>query len=136
MAQKIIQIHPNDNILVALTNLSKNEAVIFQNETYVLQNDIAAKHKFAIKDFAVGDEIIMYGVLVGKATQSIQKGELIHTHNIKHASNENYKKQKEYKWTPPDIAKFKDKTFNGYLRSDGRVGTANYWLFIPTVFCE
>ena len=28
------------------------------------------------------------------------------------------------------------RTFNGYHRSDGRVGTANYWLFIPTVFCE
>jgi altronate hydrolase len=136
MSQKIIQINPNDNILVALTDLPKNDAVIFQNETYVLQNDIAAKHKFARKNFAAGDEIIMYGVLVGKATQAIQKGELIHTHNIKHASNENYKKQKEYKWKPPDVTKFNDKTFNGYLRSDGRIGTANYWLFIPTVFCE
>lgn len=136
MSQKILQIHSNDNILVALTNLSKNDAVLFQNNTYVLQNDIAAKHKFAMKDFATDDQIIMYGVLVGKATQFIQKGELIHTHNVKHASNENYKKQKEYKWIPPDITNFKDKTFNGYLRRDERVGTANYWLFIPTVFCE
>ena len=30
----------------------------------------------------------------------------------------------------------KTEHFNGYHRSDGRVGTANYWLFIPTVFCE
>ncbi len=39
-------------------------------------------------------------------------------------------------WTPPDVSKFAGRTFNGYHRSDGRVGTANYWLFIPTVFCE
>ena len=41
-----------------------------------------------------------------------------------------------YRWTPPDVSKFAGRTFNGYHRSDGRVGTANYWLFIPTVFCE
>src|SRR5690606_9199110 len=42
----------------------------------------------------------------------------------------------KYQWTPPDVSKFRDRTFMGYRRSDGRVGTANYWLFIPTVFCE
>jgi altronate hydrolase len=42
----------------------------------------------------------------------------------------------EYKWTAPDVSKFKNRTFNGYHRKDGSVGTANYWLFIPTVFCE
>ncbi|SMO47081.1 UxaA family hydrolase [Solitalea koreensis] len=136
MFQKILQIHSTDNVLVALTDLSKNDIIEFKNECYTLQNDIAAKHKFAMKHFVVGDEIIMYGVLVGKATQSIQKGELIHTHNIKHASNENYKKQNDYHWTAPDVNKWEERTFNGYLRNDGRVGTANYWLFIPTVFCE
>ena len=44
--------------------------------------------------------------------------------------------QLSYSWTPPDISTFRDLGFNGYHRHDGRVGTANYWLFIPTVFCE
>jgi altronate hydrolase len=39
-------------------------------------------------------------------------------------------------WKAPDVSKFVGRTFNGYHRADGRVGTANYWLFIPTVFCE
>jgi altronate hydrolase len=133
---RVLQIHPDDNIIVALTRLSKGEVISFNGQDYTLQSDIAGKHKFALKDFNVGDEIMMYGVLVGKATQPIKKGELIFTHNIKHASNTNYKKQKEYNWQPPDVSKWKDRTFNGYLRSDGRVGTANYWLFFPTVFCE
>ena len=42
----------------------------------------------------------------------------------------------DFNWQPPDVSKFTGRTFNGYYRSDGRVGTANYWLFIPTVFCE
>ncbi|WP_222949655.1 UxaA family hydrolase, partial [Micromonospora chalcea] len=41
-----------------------------------------------------------------------------------------------YQWQKPDVSRFANRTFNGYHRKDGRVGTANYWLFIPTVFCE
>lgn len=136
MAQKVLHIHTEDNVLVALADLLKGEVISFENEVYTLQDDIPAKHKLAMKDFNPGDKIIMYGVLVGQATGPIEQGGLIHTGNIKHASNENYRKQKEYGWTPPDIEKWRNRTFDGYLRSDGRVGTANYWLFIPTVFCE
>ena len=45
-------------------------------------------------------------------------------------------KGRKMQWAPPDTRAFLNRTFNGYHRSDGRVGTANYWLFIPTVFCE
>ncbi len=136
MLRQVIQIHENDNVLVALVNLSRNDTIRFKEKEFLLQNDIPAKHKFAMKDFATGDPIIMYGVLVGRTTCPVAKGELITTQNISHASNENYTKKKEYKWTPPEVSKWKDATFMGYLRADGRVGTANYWLFIPTVFCE
>jgi len=134
--QKVLQIHPLDNVLVALTDLKKDEIIQYNNIAYTLRTDVPAKHKFLMQNIQEGDEIIMYGVLVGKATQPIAQGEIMHTHNVKHASNEKYSKQKEASWTAPDVSKFVNRTFNGYLRSDGRVGTANYWLFIPTVFCE
>ncbi|NEU06933.1 altronate dehydratase [Flavihumibacter sp. R14] len=136
MAEKVLHIHPTDNVLVALSNLSREEQIVFESEKFLLRDAIPGKHKFAMKDLDPGDEIIMYGVLVGKAIEPIARGGLIHTGNIKHASNEHYSKQKDYHWTPPDVKKWRSRTFNGYLRSDGRVGTANYWLFIPTVFCE
>ena len=82
--QKILQIHPNDNILVALTDLKKGDQILFEDRLYVLQNDIAAKHKFAKIDFVKGASIFMYGVLVGKATKEILKGGLISTSNIVH----------------------------------------------------
>lgn len=134
--QKVLQIHPSDNVLVALTDLKKGEQISFLNNDYTLQTDVPAKHKFLMQDLKEGDEITMYGVLVGKATQPIAKSEIMHTYNTKHASNEHYAKQKEASWTAPDVTKWQGRTFDGYLRSDGRVGTANYWLFIPTVFCE
>ena len=78
----------------------------------------------------------MYGVLVGIASQDIPKGGLIHTFNLHHAATDFKGKQEEYHWTAPDISKFQNRTFNGYHRADGQVGTQNYWLVIPLVFCE
>ena len=82
-----------------------------------------------------GEDVKMYGVLVGKAQSFIPVGGLMTTENIKHAADDYSYRNVQQHWIQPDISKFINKTFNGYKRSDGRVGTANYWLFIPTVFC-
>lgn len=134
--QRILQVHPNDNVLVALTDLYKGEEVNFQGNAYTLTEDIAAKHKFFMQDLQPGDEIIMYGVLVGKAQTSVTRGSRMRTENTKHAAEPYVFRPSHYQWQAPDVSRFVNRTFNGYHRSDGRVGTANYWLFIPTVFCE
>ena len=136
--QKILQIHPNDNILVALTDLKKGDQILFEDRLYVLQNDIAAKHKFAKIDFVKGASIFMYGVLVGKATKEILKGGLISTSNIIH-DTEAYSVQEvaaKTPWVAPDLSRFQNKSFDGYHRADGSVGTENNWLIIPLVFCQ
>ncbi|WP_316738010.1 altronate dehydratase family protein [Pedobacter aquatilis] len=136
MVTRILKIHPNDNVLVALQNLAKGETIIHDGHEYILQDDIQAKHKFFMQDMNEGDHIIMYGVLVGKAQHFILKGGLMDTENTKHASDPYEFRPYHYEWRAPDVSKFEGRTFNGYVRNDGRVGTANYWLFIPTVFCE
>ena len=136
MSNKVLKIHPGDNVIVALQDIAKGETITYNNSVYKIVDDIPAKHKFFEKDMNSGDEVIMYGVLVGKAQNSIPAGGLMTTSNIKHAADPYDYRGSNYKWLAPDVSKFKNKTFNGYHRSDGRVGTANYWLFIPTVFCE
>ena len=136
MKHKVLKINPKDNVIVALANLSKGDTISFEGEEYILQDNINAKHKFFTKDLNTGDEIIMYGVLVGKAQSFVPKGGLMTTTNTKHAADPFSYRAAKYEWHAPDVSKFKGRTFNGYHRSDGRVGTANYWLFIPTVFCE
>ncbi|MBB2149948.1 UxaA family hydrolase [Pedobacter gandavensis] len=131
-----LQIHPDDNVLVALQDLPKGQTIEWNNSQIILQDDIRAKHKFFIQDMKVDDEVLMYGVLVGKATTPILKGGLMTTDNIHHASQDYSFRDVNYQWEKPDVSKFVNRTFNGYHRKDGRVGTANYWLFIPTVFCE
>lgn len=136
MKRQVVKMHPKDNVLVALTNLAKGENIFFNEETFILQDAIKAKHKFFTSNLAAGDEVIMYGVLVGKAQYAIAKGGLMTTDNIKHAADPYAFRKVDFKWQPPNVDKYKNKTFNGYKRKDGRVGTANYWLFVPTVFCE
>src|SRR5207248_8965630 len=41
-----------------------------------------------------------------------------------------------YRWRAPDVSRCRDRTFLGYRRADGQVGTRNYWLVVPLVFCE
>lgn len=134
----ILRIHPKDNVFVALTNLSKGDNVEVDANAITLVTDIAAKHKFAMSNFAVGEEIYMYGVVVGKAKNKIVKGEVITTQNIVHET-EAYKVPKKSinkNWTAPKSAHFSTQTFLGYHRDNGRVGTENNWLVIPLVFCQ
>lgn len=136
MASKIVRIHPKDNVLVALQDLSKGERIKFGDVVYTLQDDVAAKHKFFMQEMHQGDEIYMYGVLVGKTQYTVPQGGIMNTENTKHAADPYAFRPYEYTWEAPDVSRFEGRTFNGYVRPDGKVGTANYWLFIPTVFCE
>ena len=136
MSRSFLQINPSDNLLVALQDLKAGTVIEHHGNQITLQDDIAAKHKFTTEAIAKDGNAYMYGVLVGHASQDIPKGGLIHTFNLHHASQDFVGKQKDYTWTSPDVNKFKNRTFNGYHRADGQVGTQNYWLVIPLVFCE
>jgi altronate hydrolase len=136
MKQKVLKVYPHDNVLVALTDLAVNEKVSYNGDDYTIIDGVPAKHKLVTKDMQPGDELFMYGVLVGKAQTAIAKGGRITTTNVKHATGSFEVGERKLNWHKPDISKFIDKTFMGFYRSDGKVGTANYWLVIPLVFCE
>lgn len=136
MQKKVLKVNPKDNVIVALMDLPAGESVHLDGTDYTVVKDIKAKHKFAAVDFEDGDHIIMYGVIVGKANQSIKQGEVITTENVKHQSAKVVGKTDTLGWTPPNVDKWKDRTFMGYHREDGQVGTENVWLFFPLVFCE
>ncbi len=143
LKQIFLQVHPADNVLVALQDLKAGTHIQFlQRDSYGkghqfdLKCDISAKHKFAINPLSIGDPVTMYGVLVGKAVEPIEQGGLISTKNLKHASEKFGARQSDYHWQAPDISQWKSRYFMGYHRSDGQVGVRNYWLVIPLVFCE
>jgi len=136
MQTRVLKLDPKDNVLIALTALRKGDEAGWQGQTLVLASDVPAKHKFAAEEIAPGASVIMYGVLVGKAAQSIRAGEVLTTRNVRHEAAAFHEKSEEARWIPPDVSRWRARTFLGYRRADGQIGTRNYWLVVPLVFCE
>ena len=133
---RVLRVHSRDNVLVALGDLKKGEEIRVDTGSVVLVSDVPAKHKFATDNLAAGDSVVMYGVGIGKAIVPIRRGEAITTENVRHHAGAVEKKTASYTWNAPDVSRWKGRTFLGYHRADGQVGTRNYWLVIPLVFCE
>jgi altronate hydrolase len=133
---KILKLDSKDNVLVALTNLAAGEAVTFSGKTYTAAANIPAKHKFAEQDMPIGTEVIMYGGIVGRVREPIVRGGLLATRNVQHDAAGFQSQTASYDWAAPDVSRWSGRGFQGYHRKDGQVGTRNYWLVIPLVFCE
>jgi len=134
--QRVLQLDPRDNVLIALSDLKEGDQVDFSGSKFSLVSNVPAKHKFATTDLSLGADVIMYGVLVGKTYHPVKKGEVLSLAKLRHESAEYQEKSAAYSWTPPDVSRWRQKKFLGYHRSDGQVGTRNYWIVVPLVFCE
>ncbi|MBR2509032.1 MAG: altronate dehydratase [Lentisphaeria bacterium] len=122
---KLLKIHPLDNVAVALAELSAGEEGALSN--------VPRGHKIALKNIARGENIIKYGMPIGHALEDIAAGSHVHTHNVK----TNLSGQLEYQYTPDfTLQDIKcDRTFMGYRRADGQVGIRNDIWIVPTVGC-
>ena len=136
MLDNTLKVHPEDNVIVALSDLLAGDRIVLAGEIYEVIDDVPAKHKFSCVDLAVGDIIMMYGVIVGRALSPVPRGGRITTANIEHATTDYQIEDVKKEWIGPEVSEFSGRTFNGYHRPDGKVGTLNYWLVIPLVFCE
>ncbi|MGC1385145.1 MAG: altronate dehydratase family protein [Candidatus Acidiferrales bacterium] len=134
--EKLLQLDPRDNVLIALSDLRQGDQVTYAGQTYRLATDVGAKHKFATRDLQAGAEVTMYGVLVGTTSSAVRRGEALTLRNLHHQAAPFHAKTGDFRWTPPDISRWRDKTFLGFHRPDGQVGTRNHWLVVPLVFCE
>jgi altronate hydrolase len=133
---KLLKIDRNDNVLVALVDLPAREPVVFEGSTYIPVRSIPAKHKMAMEELPVGSKVIMYGGVVGRVREAIPRGGLLSTWNVQHDATDFARRDVHLEWSPPPVESWRQRTFNGYHRADGQVGTRNYWLVIPLGFRE
>ena len=134
---KCLKLDARDNVGVALEDLSVGEECVLDGQRLRVAEPVPAKHKFALEPLTTGAAVTMYGVLVGRARTAIPVGGLLKTANLAHESAEfSPGRQSRSAWAGPDVARWREATFEGYRRADGQVGTRNYWLVIPLVFCE
>jgi altronate hydrolase len=136
MPDTALQIDPRDNVLVALVPLAAGTTVPFGPGSCPVTENIPPKHKLALIDLMPGDLVIMYGMVVGEATQPIARGGLLSTRNVRHRTGGYTAERHPAALTLPDASSWSGRTFMGYHRADGQVGTRNYWLVLPLVFCE
>ena len=132
---KVIKIHPDDNLIVAIDNLEKGEKIILDNKEITLTASIKQKHKFVQFDIEKDDPLLMYGVKVGIANKKILKGSPLTTENTDNAFNDKiiFENVGQVKLQKNNNS---ERFFMGFPRKDGTVGTQNVWLFFPLVFCE
>ncbi len=136
MPETVLQLDPRDNVLVALQLLPAGTVVQFGQASCPVTQNIPAKHKLAILDLNPGDLIVMYGMVVGEATAPIPRGGLLSTSNVRHRAGAYTATRQPVSFDLPDASAWSNRTFRGFLRRDGQVGTRNYWLVLPLVFCE
>jgi altronate hydrolase len=136
MAENVLKLDARDNVLVALAPLEAGTTVHYGAESCPVTQAVPAKHKMALVDLAPGDVIYLYGMIVGEAVTAIPRGGLISTRNIRHRAGAYSAERKPAELPLPDASPWAGRTFMGYHRADGLVGTRNYWIVIPLVFCE
>jgi len=130
-----LQIHPSDNVVVAIKVLRANEQLSADDLRVRLREEIPAGHKIAIRQINKGEKIFKYGHSIGYATQNITPGSWVHSHNLATALNDIL----EYRYEPITQERAPvtggKLTFLGYRRANGRVGTRNEIWVVNTVGC-
>ncbi|HXE04906.1 MAG TPA: altronate dehydratase family protein [Bryobacteraceae bacterium] len=137
MSDKLLQVDPRDNVVMALTTLDLGAEIrTATGSPVVAKQTILPKHKIAVEDLQPGDPVRMYGMVVGEVVEAIPRGGLLTTQNVRHRAGAYTAARQPVTWPVPDPSPWAARTFMGYHRADGQVGTRNYWIVLPLVFCE
>jgi len=140
---QILLLHPEDDVALAIIELSAGQAIDLEDRIVVVREPIPAGHKLSVRSIGLGDVVTKYGQPIGRATANIAQGNHVHTHNLESLRGRgdlaasspgmslHYDSGAGVNSTP-DASKL---TFNGYRRRDGRVGVRNHVLVLATVQC-
>lgn len=130
----VILLHADDNVCVAARDLPAKAEIVAGARTLVVNGPVGMGHKIAVRPIARGERVYKYGQVIGFATAAIAVGDFVHTHNL--AAGEFDRDYAYASEVPADPQPLLGKTFQGYRRADGRVGTRNYVAIISTVNCS
>ena len=132
----VFQIHPHDNVAVAVDAVAKGSVVTAGGKTFTVCQDIPAGHKVALQPIAKGEDVIKYGFPIGTAKADIPVGAWVHTQNVQSKLGDllhyTYEPEKADRSPWKSEKKYE---FQGYKRSDGSAGIRNEVWIIPTVGC-
>lgn len=128
------RIAPEDDVAVALADLEPGAHVSIDGTPLDIAEPIPRGHKVALRDIAAGETVRKLGWPIGRTTRNIARGSHVHTHNLATA----LAGLNEYVYSPHSVpmpGSTDARTFMGYRRADGRVGTRNEIWILCTVGC-
>jgi altronate dehydratase large subunit len=143
IASRLLRLHENDNIAVALIDLPAGATVAFgDGPPLALRDAVSFGHKVALASVAPGEPVVKYGEIIGLATRPIAPGDHVHTHNLASTRAQpstlpHLQPAQPTPFSPPNLPAFhpSNASFPAYLRPDGRAGVRNHLLVLPSVFC-
>lgn len=128
-----IRLHPRDHVAIATASLAVGERVTIDGQSIEIAAPIPRGHKFAIVPIPAESPVLKYGQPIGMATEAIAVGQHVHTHNLR---DEHTVAKTITETDPPQPPEPLRRTFEGFVRADGRVGTRNYVAVLSTVNCS
>ncbi|MGZ9809343.1 UxaA family hydrolase [Pseudoroseicyclus sp. H15] len=123
-----LRLHPDDDVAIALADLPPGTEV----EGVRLAEPVKRGHKLALRPLTPGDIVRRYGQVIGQATAPIAPGSHVHSHNLGMAEHSGTATSTAAPLPPAT----EHRTFDGYHRADGTVGTRNYLGIVTTVNCS
>jgi altronate dehydratase len=126
-----LRLHKSDNVVIALRDFITGE--VFDEMGGLTTQSIPRGHKIATCKIVAGANVQRYGQIIGQAKTDIDAGTHVHVHNLgmgAHAQDFAFTSQ-----TKPLPVVASTRTFMGFSRADGRVGTRNYIGILTSVNC-
>jgi altronate hydrolase len=131
---RAVLLRGDDNVAVAARPIPRGTLLSLGGRSVAVRDPIALGHKFALVEIPQGEPVRKYGQIIGFASQPIQPGAHVHVQNLK---ADLFERDYAFATERPQVsAPAQPRTFQGYLRPDGRVGTRNYIAVISTVNCS
>jgi galactarate dehydratase len=129
-----IRVHPDDNVAIVVNDGGLGEGATF-TDGLVLRERVPQGHKVALKDFAEGEAVIRYNVVIGYANRVLPKGSWINEHVLRMPTPPELHDLPIATIKAPDVSPLEGFTFEGYRNADGSVGTRNILAITTTVQC-
>ncbi|MDB5083764.1 MAG: uxaA [Bacilli bacterium] len=134
---RFIKINEQDSVIVLYEDVAAGTNILLDGQELTVQQDVSAGHKIAVRPLSAGEHVFKFGYSIGIASQAIEAGEWVHTHNVKSGLHGKL----DYTYAPvasmqhPPASPQQELTFNGYVRANGDVGIRNEIWIINTVGC-